>query len=807
MKITYSWIQTYVPELNVSPQEFADRMTMSGTKVTGWERVDRNLEQIVIGQVKAVNRHPDAENLLIVTVDIAADAFIQCITSAENLRVGDKVAVALVGGKVERLHDDEQAADGNGVRIRRETIRGMISEGVLCSVKELGFVREVADDSPGYEIYIFDEDAPVGADAVETLELADVLFTIEPTPARKDCFRVLGLAREVAAVFGLRFREPDVRFAQNEENIEDYLSVKVRDGVACPRYCARVVRNVRLGPSPRWLQRRLISCGIRPVNNLVDITNFVMEEYGQPVLAFDLESLAGHQLVLEHAEDGNKFRTLDGQLRNVNSGTLMLCDAQMPIGIAGIMGGPTTKVSESGRTIVLEAACFDGAYIRRASRQLGLTTEISRHFARGLDANYAEDGLNRACQLIDELGCGEIVGGMIDECSTVVGSRRIPFTPGWINRYLGTDIPEKEMISLLETLGCRYDAANRDIITPVGRQDIETEAELAGEISRLYGYERIPVTIPRVETTRGSLPLKMKIEAIAGNLAEFYGYSQIMTYSFDDPEVFDRLRLPQDDPLRCAVRIQNPLSHEMSILRTTSVGHMLSTLALNVQRKHRHVCLYEMANIYRPANVARGELPDERMQFTLGSYGRGDFFSLKGILEELLRRTGLRATPQYDASSPKPFLHPGRQAELLYEGEALGYLGEVHPLVTAEYGIPERVLVAVIDMPQIVARADFSQRFTGLNRYARQNRDLDVLAAEDIPAGQVRDWIRELAGPCLEKLELTDVYRGQQVREGVKSMTWRMRFQAADHDITDAEIRQVLERVQRGLMSRRIVPR
>ena len=806
MKITYSWIKQYVPDLDVTPQEFARRMTMSGTKVSSFVRMDRNLEQIVIGRVKAVNRHPDAENLFVITVDIGAEAAIQCITAAGNLKIGNKVAVALVGGKVERLHDSPQPNPA-GVRIRRETIRGLISEGILCSVEELGFTRELTDDSPDYGIFIFDEDAEVGADAVKALDLSDVIFTIEPPMARKDCFRVLGIAREVAAVFGLSFREPDVRFEENGEKIEDYLSVRVKDGVACTRYCARVVKNLKLGPSPRWMQRLLISSGIRPVNNLVDITNYVMEEYGQPILAFDLESLVGHQLVLEHAEDGHKFRTLDGQLRNVSAETLMLCDGQMPIGIAGIMGGASIKVSESGRNIVLEAACFDGAYIRRMSKQLGLSTEISRRFARGLDANYAEDGLKRACQLIEELGCGEVVGGMIDECSTVVGSRRIAFSPERINRTLGTDISAEEMLEILGRLGCRYDEVNHDIITPIGRQDIEGEAELAGEISRLYGYDRIPVTIPRVETTRGSLPLKMKIEAIAGNLAEFYGYSQIMTYSFDDPATFDRLRLPEDSPLRRSIRLQNPLSPEKSILRTTAVGHMLSTLALNVQRKHRRVSLYELANVYISVNPHTVELPDERMQFIAGAYGRGDFFSLKGIAEEFFRRVGMKEPVHYDPSAGIPFLHPGRQAAMVYQGEAVGFLGEVHPLVSESYGIPERVTLVVIDMPKIVERADFTQKFSGLNRHERISRDLDLLVLEAVPAGDVEMWIRTVAGDALERLELADVYRGPQVPEGFKSMTWHLRFQAEGYDITDEEVNRILGRFRRDPEERGIVMR
>ncbi|MCD8077030.1 MAG: phenylalanine--tRNA ligase subunit beta [Lachnospiraceae bacterium] len=798
MKITLSWIKSYVPDLAVPAQEFADTMTMSGTKVTGWERTDRNLEKIVIGRVLSCEGHPAAENLTVCRVDTGSGE-IQCVTAAENLKPGDLVPVALEGGKVVRLHGAESESE-DGVRICRETIRGVESQGVLCSVEELGFTREAVADAPAYAVYVFGEEVPIGADAVKALGLSDVIFTFEPASARRDCFRVVGMAREVAAVFGLDFRAPDVKIAAEEGCVDDYLSVRVRDGVLCPRYCARVVRNVRLGPSPRWMQQRLVSCGIRPVNNLVDITNYVMEELGQPILAFDLESLAGHTLTLERAEDGHQFRTLDGQLRNVDAETLMLCDARRAIGIAGLMGGNSTKVTESGRDIVLEAACFAGAYLRRISRKLHLRTEISTRSARGLDATYAEEGLNRACQLLEQLADAQVVGGMIDECSTVVGSKRIEFHPQWINHHLGTTIPEEEMISCLERLGFSYDQENGDMITPPDRQDVDTEAELAGEIARLYGYDRIPMTIPRVETTRGSFPRKMQIENIARNLAEFHGYSQIMTFSFDDPAVFDRLRLPQDAPERqAAIRIHNPLNEENSILRTTSVGHMLETLALNARRKHRHVRFYELANIYLTRDLEKNELPDERMQFTLGAYGRDDFFDLKGIVEEFLRRTGLRKTLVCDPHVGKPFLHPGRQAALVYDGCVIGYLGEVHPRVTEVYGISSRVTLAVLDLPEIVKRSDFTLHCQGLNRHVRTVRDLSFLVEDRRPAGDIEAALRNAAGPWLEKCELEEVYQGAPLPAGSKSLTYHLRFQAEDRDLSGEEVRELIQKITAAL--------
>ena len=809
MKITYSWIRSYVPELNVSAEEFADRMTMAGTKVTGFDRTDSNLKNIVVGQIVKRERHPYAPELYVYQVNTGSRQ-IQVVSKAAYLNPGDKVPVALEGGRIVKLNGS-MIIRPDGINVQKGSIRGVESEGILCSVDELGFSREEATDEVTNGVYVFPADTAVGADAVEELGLSDVIFTFEPASARKDCYRVLGIAREAAAVFGKKFVEPSVEVKANGEDITDYLKVKVHDGVICQRYCARVVKNVQLGPSPHWMQQRLISCGIRPVNQLVDITNYVMEEYGQPILAFDLDSLAGHEIHLEHSEDGNKFRTLDGQWRNVGAKTLMLCDAQQPFGIAGIMGGERTKVEENGHTIVLEAACFDGAYIRRATKRLNLTTEISRRFARGLDANYAEEGLNRACQLMEELGCGEVVGGMIDECSTVVGTRRIEFHPDWINHHLGTSIPREEMLGYLYSLGFQYDEESGDLITPPGRQDIMEEAEVAGEVVRLYGYDNVPITIPRVETTRGQLPLRNQLEDTARRFAEFNGYSQIMTNPMEDPAVFDRLRIPDRDPLRNVVRIQNPLDEEHSIMRTQSVHGMLEVLGTNAANRHRHVRLYELSNVYLPRNLERNELPEERMQLTFGTYNGDDFFALKGLLQGFLHQVGMPVLRKMDGiglhtylefknEQARNYLHPGRQAEIYYGTKKIGFIGEVHPKVSESYGIADRVYLAVLDMQSILLLRKQENHYHELNRYAKVVRDLSVLTQEHVTAASIEANISRVAGEQLENLEMAcPVYRGSGLPAGTKSVTYHLRFQAADHDITGPEVQQAMERIRRYL--------
>ena len=489
--------------------------------------------------------------------------------------------------------------------------------------------------------------------------------------------------------------------------MNDYIKVTVKDEELCPRYCARVVKNIKIGPSPEWMQRRLASVGIRPINNVVDITNYVMEEYGQPMHAYDLDTIAGHEIIVRRAENGEKFTTLDGQERQLDDSILMICDGEKSVGIAGIMGGENSMITDNVQTMLFEAACFDGTNIRKSSKKVGLRTDASGKFEKGLDPNNAQAAIDRACQLVEELGAGEVVGGMVDVYGTKREPVRVPFDADAINELLGTDIPKEDMLSYFKMIDLEYDENTNEVIAPTFRQDLLRLADLAEEVARFYGYDNIPTTLPKGEATTGKLSFKLRIEEVARNIAEFCGFSQAMTYSFESPKVFDKLLLPEDSELRKAVEIMNPLGEDYSIMRTTSLNGMLTSLATNYNRRNKNVRLYELGNIYLPKTLPLTELPEERMQFTLGMYGKGDFFHMKGVVEEFFEKAGLHKKEIYRPDSGKPYLHPGRQANIVYDGVVVGYLGEVHPDVADTYGIGERAYIAVIDMPEIVSRAGF----------------------------------------------------------------------------------------------------
>ena len=586
MNTALSWIKAYVPDLQVTAQEYTDAMTLSGTKVEGYECLDKNLEKIVVGQILSIEKHPDADKLIVCQVDIG-EKKIQIVTGAPNVKEGDKVPVVLDGGKVAGGHDGGPLPE-NGIKIKKGKLRGIESDGMMCSIEELGSSREMYPDAPEMGIYIMREDAPVGADAVELLGLRDVVFEYEITSNRVDCYSVLGIAREAAATFGKKFVPPMPEAKGNGEDVHDYASVEVVDTDLCPRYCGRVVKNIKLGPSPEWMQRRLAASGIRPINNLVDITNYVMEEYGQPMHAFDLDTVAGRKIIVKRAKDGDEFQTLDGQVRKLDKDVLMINDAEKEIGIAGIMGGENSKITDQVKTVLFEAACFDGTNNRLSARRLGLRTDASGKFEKGLDPNNAEAAVNRACELIEELGCGEVVGGMIDVRGDLPVPKRIPFRPEKINRFLGTDISREDMVSYFGPLEIEVDEAAGEVIVPTFRQDLVCEADIAEEVARFYGYDKIPTTLPTGEATTGKLSFKLRVEEAVREVTEFCGYSQGMSYSFESPKVFDKLLLPVDSPLRNVVTIMNPLGEDYSIMRTISLNGMLTSLATNYNRRNKN---------------------------------------------------------------------------------------------------------------------------------------------------------------------------------------------------------------------------
>ena len=654
-------------------------------------------------------------------------------------------------------------------------------------------------EAPEYGIYIFGDDAVVGESAIKALGLDDVVFEYEITSNRVDCFSVVGIAREAAATFGKEFHPPVVTPTGNDEDVNDYIKVRVENTDLCPRYCARVVKNIKIGPSPKWMQRRLASVGIRPINNLVDITNYVMEEYGQPMHAYDLDTIAGHQIVVRNAEKGEKFVTLDGQEREMDDSVLMICDGEKAVGIAGIMGGENSMITDHVQTMLFEAACFDGTNIRKSSKKVGLRTDASGKFEKGLDPNNAQAAIDRACQLVEEMGAGEVVGGMVDVYGKKKEPVRVPFDADAINALLGTDIPEADMLGYFEKIGLEYDADAKEVIAPTFRHDLFRLADLAEEVARFYGYDNIPTTLPSGEATTGKLSFKNRVEDVAKDIAEFCGFSQGMTYSFESPKVFDKLLLDEDDVLRQAIPIMNPLGEDYSIMRTISLNGMLTSLATNYNRRNKNVRLYEMGNIYLPKSLPLTELPDERMQFTLGMYGEGDFFSMKGIVEEFFEKVGLHKKETYDPNAGKNFLHPGRQANIIYEGRVVGYLGEVHPQVADNYGIGERAYVAVIDMPEIVELATFDRKYEGIAKYPAVSRDISMVVPKEILVGQIEEVIEKKGGAYLESYKLFDLYEGAQIKPGFKSVAYSITFRAKDRTLEEADVSAAMKKILKAL--------
>ena len=798
MNTTLSWIKAYVPDLDVDAQEYADAMTLTGTKVEGFVRADADLDRIVIGQITKIEKHPDADKLIICQVNVG-DQTLQIVTGAPNVKVGDKVPVVLDGGRVAGGHDGKMTP--GGIEIKKGKLRGIESDGMLCSIEELGSTREMYPEAPEYGIYIFPEDAVVGENAVKALGLDDVNFEYEITSNRVDCYSVIGIAREAAATFRKEFHPPVVTPTGNDEDVHDYVKVTVKDPDLCPRYCARVVKNIHIAPSPEWMQRRLAAAGIRPINNLVDITNYVMEEYGQPMHAFDYDHIAGHEIIVRRAAADEKFVTLDGQERQMDENVLMICDGEKSVGIAGIMGGENSMITDDVKTMLFEAACFNGTNIRLSAKRIGLQTDASRKFDKGLDPNNAEAAINRACQLVEEFGAGEVVGGIVDVYSEKREPSRVVFDAAKINALLGTDLTKEQMLSYLASVELAYDEETNEIVAPTFRQDIHSIADLAEEVARFYGYDAIPSTLPTGAATMGGKSKKRRIEEIAQQTAQYCGFSEGMSYSFESPKVFDKLLIPQDSKLREAIVISNPLGEDFSIMRTISLNGMLSSLAFNQNHRNKDVRLYELGNIYLPEKLPLDKLPDERMQFTLGMYGEGDFYTLKGVVEEFFERAGLRGETKWDPADKKPFLHPGRQADIVYEGDKVGYLGEVHPAVMDNYGLSEKTYVAVLDMPLITERAGFDRKYTGIARFPAVTRDISMLVPKTILAGTVEDMIRQRGGRMLESCSLFDLYEGVQVKPGCKSMAYSLSFRSPDKTLGDQEVGAAMKKIWNGLES------
>ena len=805
MNTSLSWIKEMGPGLDCTPAEYMDAMTLSGTKAESAQYFDKNLDKIVVGRINKIERHPDADKLVICQVQIDEDGKeIQIVTGAPNAFEGAVVPVVLDGGRVACDHSGNKP--GEGFVIKAGKLRGVDSAGMMCSIDELGRDKTYYPEADEEGLYIFNtieggSKLKLGSDALIPLGLRDALVEYEVTSNRVDCFGIEGIAREAAATFRKEFKPPVIKETGNAEKAEDFISVEIKDNELCKRYVARVVKNVKIAPSPLWMQRKLSAAGIRPINNIVDITNYVMTELSQPMHAYDIDTIEERKIVVERAANGEKFTTLDGVERELDDTVLLIKDGKKAVGIAGIMGGENSKINEGLNTVLLEAACFDGTNIRLSSKKIGLRTDASGKFEKGLHPETALLAMNRACTLIEEIGAGEVVGGVVDVYPVKEGDREVEFDLDACNRLLGTSISLDEAREYFDRLEIKINDDLKSVVVPYFRQDLLRNADLAEELARFFGYDKIPTTLPSGESTAGGETFGMEIEGKARELAEQFGFCEGMTFSFESPKVFDRLLLPLDAKEREAIEIKNPLGEDYSIMRTQIINGMLTSLGTNSARRNKNVRLYEISNIYLAKELPLCDYPEEKKQFCLGMYGEGDFFVLKGVIEEFLYKVGMKKLPSYNADAGKTFLHPGRQARIIYEDAEVGYFGEVHPLVQEAYGIAERAYIANIDLSVICKKANFTVKYEGIAKFPSVVRDISLVMDKSLTAGEIEKIIRSESGAILESLELFDIYEGERIGTDKKSMAYSITFRNKEKTLEESEISAVMEKILKGLQA------
>ena len=805
MNTPLSWIKEMVPGLDCTPAEYMDAMTLSGTKAESAQYFDKNLDKIVVGRINKIERHPDADKLVICQVQIDENGKeIQIVTGAPNAFEGAVVPVVLDGGRVACDHSGNKP--GEGFVIKAGKLRGVDSAGMMCSIDELGRDKTYYPEADEEGLYIFNKieggsKLKLGSDALIPLGLRDALVEYEVTSNRVDCFGIEGIAREAAATFRKEFKPPVIKEVGNAEKAEDFISVEIKDKELCKRFVARVVKNVKIAPSPLWMQRKLQAVGIRPINNIVDVTNYVMTELSQPMHAYDIDTIEERRIVVERAANGEKFTTLDGVERELDDTVLLIKDGKKAVGIAGIMGGENSKINEGLNTVLLEAACFDGTNIRLSSKKIGLRTDASGKFEKGLHPETALLAMNRACTLIEEIGAGEVVGGVVDVYPVKEGDREVEFDLDACNRLLGTSISLDMAREYFDRLGIKINDDLKSVVVPYFRQDLLRNADLAEELARFFGYDKIPTTLPSGESTAGGETFGMEIEGKARELAEQFGFCEGMTFSFESPKVFDRLLLPLDAKEREAIEIKNPLGEDYSIMRTQIINGMLTSLGTNSARRNKNVRLYEISNIYLAKQLPLEDYPEERKQFCLGMYGEGDFFVLKGVIEEFLYKVGMKKLPSYNADAGKTFLHPGRQALIIYEDTVVGYFGEVHPLVQEAYGIAERTYVANIDLSVICKKANFTVKYEGIAKFPSVVRDISLVMDKSLTAGEIEKIIRSESGAILESLELFDIYEGERIGADKKSMAYSITFRNKEKTLEESEISAVMDKILKGLQT------
>ena len=785
MLLSRKWLNEFVA-IDAADRDFAEDMTLSGSKVEGYCRESDEIENVVVGRVLAMERHPDSDHMWVCRVDVGTEE-LQIVTGAQNVNVGDLVPVAKDGSRLP-----------GGTEIHTGKLRGVTSAGMLCSLKELGLTVNDFPYAIEDGIFILQEDCRPGDDICPIVGFDDTVVEFEITPNRPDCLSVIGLAREAAVTYGKQpvFHDPQVKGSGGD--IRELLNVEVRDGVLCPRYTARMIKNIRIAPSPKWLRQRLRASGVRPINNIVDITNYVMLEYGQPMHAFDYACLEGGRIIVRRAEEGEVMNTLDSSERVLTPDMLVIADARKPVGLAGVMGGENSEITESTTYAVFECANFNGTSIRRTAARLGMRTDASARYEKGLDVQATERAVTRACELVELLGAGEVIDGVIDVVANPWSPTTLQLEPEKINRLLGTDVSKEEMKRILIALGFGLDGD--EICVPSWRGDIEHYSDIAEEVARFYGYNNIPVTLMRGDTTLGGYSPEQLAEREIGRLCRDAGYNEIITYSFISPSYYDKIRLAPDSPLRDSLRILNPLGEDTSIMRTTILPSMLEILARNYNYRNKAARLYEIGKVYFKRNDG---LADEPKMISLGAYGDGvDFYAVKGVVETIL--TNLREEDVvFEAETNDPSYHPGRCAKVYAGGRLLGTLGQIHPKVADNYGVDCELYAAVLHFDEVLASAGPEPKFSPLPKYPSVTRDIAVVCDEAVTVGELDRCIRGAGGEILRDVSLFDVYRGLPIAPGKKSCAFSLTLRSDERTLTDAEsdaeVNAVLTALERDL--------
>lgn len=784
MKLPLRWLSDYLDMTGITPEEYNHAMTMSGSKVEGIENLGDEIQNVVTGKILSVEKHPDADKLKICTVDVGTET-IQIVTGADNVKPGQTVPVAKDGAHLP-----------DGKKIKKGKLRGVESNGMMCSYDEIGMTKEDFPDAE-YGILILEDGLPLGQDIKEVFGLDNPVVEFEITSNRPDCFSIIGLARETAVTFNRSFHvhTPEVR--GSGDDIHNYVNAKVNEPTLCKRYTAKMIKNVKIGPSPRWMVERLRSCGIRSVNNIVDITNYVLLEYGQPMHAFDMRYLEGNEINVRCAQNGEKMKTLDGESHTLDSSMLMICDGNKPVAVAGVMGGENSEVREDTQTVLFESATFLGSSVRITAKKLGMRTESSSRYEKGLDTENTVPAVLRACELVEQLGCGDVVDGMIDVYGTKPERVSIPFEPERINDFIGFDVSEEFMVKALSDLGFSFE--NGEIIVPTYRPDVLCFNDIAEEVARIYGYDKIPSTLMKGEATTGVKTYSQKLEEQVKNVLVGCGLHEILVFSFTNPNIFDKLNMDSDDPHRKTVVISNPLGEENSVMRTTALASMMEVISRNENFNADKVRLFEVGKVYRPTDGE--QLPEEKHVVTLGMFGECDFYDLKGVVEVLLDELGITKT----SCKPKndiPTFHPGRCAELSAGGSVIGYFGQIHPTVCENYDVENHVYAAEFDLDALIRLAKTDKTYKKLPKFPSTQRDLALIADDGVLAAQIEEIIKKKSGNLFEALTLFDVYKGKQIPDGKKSMAYSVVFRAEEKTLTDDDVNPVVDNILKTLSDR-----